>query len=239
MTLAAQHLCKSFGEQCVLRDVSLTVDSGGFLAILGRSGCGKTTLLRLLGGFLPPDSGRVLLDGKPVTAPGKDLLTVFQGFDQLFPWQTLLQNLIFALTKTRPALSKKEARELASQCLGEMDLISAQDKYPHQLSGGMKQRGVLARAMALAPKVLLMDEPFSSLDVSLRENAHESLLTLRRLTGAAVIFVTHDIGEALHLAPEIALMKPESHGIFEIIKNTGTGLGEELARELRDSRGMP
>ncbi len=239
MTLAAQGLCKSFGEQCVLRDVSLTVESGGFLAILGRSGCGKTTLLRLLGGFLPPDSGRVLLDGKPVTAPGKDLLMVFQGFDQLFPWQTLLQNLVFALAKTRPELSKKEARELASRCLGEMGLKSAQDKYPHQLSGGMKQRGVLARAMALAPKVLLMDEPFSSLDVSLRESAHESLLTLRRLTGAAVVFVTHDIGEALHLAPEIALMKPESFGIFKIVKNTGPGLGEELARELKDSRGMP
>jgi len=234
MILTADRLCKSFGDQCVIKNVSFCVDSGEFLAIVGRSGCGKTTLLRLLAGFLTPDSGAVLLDGRRAETPDKDRLMVFQSFDQLFPWMTLHKNICYALKKTRPEISKKDVRDIASRCLYEMDLQDAWDKYPYQLSGGMKQRGAMARAMAVSPKVLLMDEPFSSLDVYLRDMARKSLLILTRATGAAVVFVTHDLSEAAVLAPRIALMKPQSHGIFAMVENTGPGMTEELNRQLMD-----
>lgn len=239
MKLTADCLCKSFGDQCVLKDVCFSVSSGEFLAIVGRSGCGKTTLLRLLAGFVMPDSGAVLLDGRRTESPGKDRLMVFQGFDQLFPWLSLQNNICYALKKTRPGISKKEARDTASRCLDEMGLLVDADKYPHQLSGGMKQRGAMARAMAIAPKVLLMDEPFSSLDVYSREMARKSLLTLKQATGAAVVFVTHDLSEAVALAPRIALMKPQSHGIFAMSENIGPGMTEELSRQLMDSPCTP
>lgn len=234
MTLSCEGVTKSFGAQKVLEDVRLDVDGGDFLAILGRSGCGKTTLLRLLGGFLSPDAGEILLDGRRVTGPGKDAWMVFQDFRQLFPWITLSGNILFALKKARPELNKGEARARALFCLGEMGLKDAAGKYPRQLSGGMAQRGAFARAMAVSPKVLLLDEPFSSLDVHSRKNAQNALLKLRDLTGAAVIFVTHDIGEAVALAPRVALMTPERRGIREMIENQTPEAAAARARFLMD-----
>ena len=184
MKLEAIRLSKAFDGQPVLRDVSFSVQSGQTLTLVGRSGCGKTTLLRMLAGFLPPDSGSVMLDGNPSAVPDKDKLMVFQSFDQLFPWFTLRGNIQYALKKTRPVLAADEARELAMQCLSDMGLKGAEEKYPYQLSGGMKQRGAMARAMALSPKALLLDEPFSSLDIQSREGAHASLQTLKQATGA-------------------------------------------------------
>lgn len=239
MTLSCRGLSKSFGEQRVLENVSLSVDGGDFLAVLGRSGCGKTTLLRLLGGFLKPDSGDILLDGTPVTAPGINAWMVFQDFKQLFPWLTLSRNILFALKRARPEMGKKEARALAQRCLEEMDLRDAADKYPRALSGGMAQRGAFARAMALAPKVLLLDEPFSSLDVHSRENARNALLKLRDLTGAAVVFVTHDIGEAAALARRVAVMTPESRGIRAMIENTSPAAAAARSRQIMDSPDTP
>lgn len=232
MMLACRGLNKAFDGQCVLEDVNLAVDRGDFLAVLGRSGCGKTTLLRMLGGFLTPDSGEIWLNGRRVIKPDKDRWMVFQGFRQLFPWLTLRQNILYSLKKARPTLSKGEARELALQSLVEMDLLDAAEKYPHQLSGGMAQRGAFARAMALAPKVLLLDEPFSSLDVYSRENARNALLKLKKVTGAAVVFVTHDIGEAVAIAPRIAVMSPECRGIGEWIDNANTDGATARARRL-------
>ncbi|MDD3214223.1 MAG: ATP-binding cassette domain-containing protein [Eubacteriales bacterium] len=231
MKLTADRLCKTFGSQSVLKDVSFSVESGETLAIVGRSGCGKTTLLRMLAGFLPPDGGVVWMDGRRADTPDKDRLMVFQSFDQLFPWFTLRKNIQYALKKTRPELSKTEARETALRCLAEMGLAGAEDKYPYQLSGGMKQRGALARAMALSPRALLMDEPFSSLDVYSRESARASLKTLKKATGAAVVLVTHDLEEAAALATHIALMKAEAGGIFALMDNTGPDVTERL-REL-------
>lgn len=234
MKLSADRLCKSFGGQTVLKDVSFSVQSGETLAFVGRSGCGKTTLLRILAGFLPPDSGGVTLDGKLSDAPGKDKLMVFQSFDQLFPWFTLRGNIQYALKKTRPGLVKREARDLAMECLADMGLSGAEEKYPYQLSGGMKQRGALARAMALSPKALLLDEPFSSLDIQSRESAHESLRTLKAATGAAVVLVTHDLQEAAALATRIALIKAEAHGIVAEMDNGSPDVAAALRELLRD-----
>lgn len=232
MTLACKNLSKSFDGRAVLENVNLSVAEGEFLAVLGRSGCGKTTLLRLLGCFLPPDSGEVFLDGRRVTGPGKDVWMVFQDFRQLFPWMTLERNIVFAIKRAQPELSKGEARALAQKALGQMGLSDAGDRYPRALSGGMAQRGAFARALALSPKVLLLDEPFSSLDVSSRENARAALLKLRDLTGAAAVFVTHDIAEAAALAPRIALMTPECRGIQEMIENNGPDVVPLLSKRL-------
>lgn len=234
MILKADRLCKAFGGQTVLRDVSFSVRSGETLAFAGRSGCGKTTLLRMLAGFLPPDSGSVTLDGEPSTRPGKDKLMVFQSFDQLFPWLTLRGNIQYALKKTRPRFSKPEARGLALDCLAEMGLKGAEEKYPYQLSGGMKQRGALARAMALSPKALLLDEPFSSLDIHSRESAHASLQTLKKATGAAVVLVTHDLQEAAALATRIAVLRAEAQGIVAEVDNGAPDVVRRLRGLLTD-----
>ncbi|HPJ01785.1 MAG TPA: ATP-binding cassette domain-containing protein [Candidatus Limiplasma sp.] len=234
MILAAEHLYQSFDGQPVLKDLSFTVESGETLVIAGRSGCGKTTLLRILAGFLPPDQGRITLDGEPSPRPDQDKLMVFQSFDQLFPWFTLRGNIQYALKKARPALKKHETRELAIGCLHEMGLQDAQEKYPYQLSGGMKQRGALARAMALSPKVLLLDEPFSSLDVHSRENAHQSLQTLKEATGAAVVLVTHDLQDAAALATRIAVLQAETHGIVAEMDNDSPDVTLRLRELLTD-----
>ena len=234
MKLIADRLCKTFDGQPVLTDVSFSVESGETLAIVGRSGCGKTTLLRMLAGFLPPDGGAVWLDGRKADAPDKNRLMVFQSFDQLFPWFTLRQNLQYALKKMRPELSKSDGRELAARCLAEMGLGEAGDKFPYQLSGGMKQRGALARAMAVSPKALLLDEPFSSLDVYSRESARASLETLKAATGAALVLVTHDLDEAADTATHIALMKADKRGVFALMDNTGPDVTKRLRHMLRD-----
>ncbi len=239
MILSCRGLSKSFGTQSVLENVNLSVKDGDFLAVLGRSGCGKTTLLQLLGGFVKPDAGEVLLDARPLTAPGKDAWMVFQDFRQLFPWLTLSRNILYALKKARPGLDPKEARALALRCLDEMGLRDAADKYPRQLSGGMAQRGAFARAMAIAPKVLLLDEPFSSLDVYSRKHARDALVKLRDATGAAVVFVTHDVSEAVALAPRIALMTQKSRGIRAMIENEGGHTAATLADLLMESHDIP
>ncbi len=236
MRLSADGLCKAYGNQPVLQGVSFSVCSGETLAIVGRSGCGKTTLLLLLAGLITPDGGAVLLDGQPAGSPGKERLMVFQSFDQLFPWRTLRGNLRFALRQTRPQLGAKEARRLADQCLSEMGLSDAADQYPYQLSGGMKQRGALARAMAISPAVLLLDEPFTGLDAVSRANAYRAFATLTAATGAAVVIVTHDLDEAAALADRVALLSPQTHGISALLENRG-GMADALRSLLADSPG--
>lgn len=239
MELSVEHLYKQFDGTPPLRvidDLSLTVGAGEFVAVLGQSGCGKSTLLRVLGGFEPAQGGTVALGGQEITAPCKDILMIFQDFNQLFPWKTLLQNVIYAIKKTSRPFDKGAAEALARHCVAEMGLAGFENSYPHQLSGGMKQRGALARALALRPRVLLMDEPFSSLDYLTRRNAQESLLELWRKGGMSVVFVTHDIDEALCLAQRIGVYDKRTRRIAHIFETGGAepdlkGRLEHLLRE--------
>ena len=239
MTLKLSQINKSFpsesGSRRVLDRLDLCVENGEFVAVLGQSGCGKSTLLRIAGGFEPPDSGSVLLGNAPVVSPSQKMIMLFQDFNQLFPWMTLQQNLLFALRKTAPGMGKEQALQLVHSCLEQTGLGGSADCYPYQLSGGMKQRGALARALALSPEVLLMDEPFSSLDYLTRRNAQDTLKKLWSRGGLTVLFITHDIGEALLLAQKIAVFDLRSRRIGYIFPNDGTVLDlktrlEELLR---------
>lgn len=203
--------------QEVLRECSLQVESGEFVAVLGRSGGGKSTLLRIVGGFLQPTAGRVLLDGAPVTAPGPERTMVFQNFDQLLPWYTLQGNLQWALRKTGVEKNRHKAAALAREMLAKTGLSGLEDRWPHSLSGGQKQRGALARALALRPRVLLMDEPFSSLDYLTRGEAQATLERLCAEYHPTVLFVTHDIGEAVRLADRIALLDEAAHQFSQVL----------------------
>jgi len=179
------------GKIKVLDNLSLEVPSGHFVSVIGPSGCGKTTLLKLIGGF---DS-----DAKP----SKEIFMIFQDSNQLFPWRTLGSNLSYAIMKTNKGVGKDKAAEKAKVALEEVGLLDFYDYYPHQLSGGMKQRGALARALAVESKVLLMDEPFSSLDKENKEIAYELLLKIWREKKLTIIFVTHDLEEAKRLSGQI------------------------------------
>lgn len=226
MALQLEQISKSFptesGSRQVLDRLDFCVEDGEFIAVLGQSGCGKSTLLRIAGGFEPPDSGSVLLGNTPVVSPSQRMIMLFQDFNQLFPWMSLQQNLLFAIRKTVPGMGKEQALQLARSCLEQTGLGDSAGCYPYQLSGGMKQRGALARALALSPEVLLMDEPFSSLDYLTRRNAQDTLKKLWGRGGLAVLFITHDIGEALLLAQRIAVFDLPSRRIGQIFLNDGT-----------------
>lgn len=173
--------------------------------ILGPSGCGKSTLLKAVGGYLRPVEGRILLNGATVTAPGPDRVFVFQEFDQLLPWKTVLENITFALTASGK-LPGRAARERALHFIDKVKLTEFRDRYPHVLSGGMKQRAALARALAMEPEILLMDEPFAALDALTRSQMQEELLELWEETHTTILFVTHSIPEALRVGNRILLL---------------------------------
>lgn len=239
MMLKVENLCKQYGNKetayPVLSQVNLSVEEGDFLVILGQSGCGKTTFLRILGGFLSPDSGAVFLDGKPVEKPSCDRIMVFQSFDQLFPWFTLEKNILYALKKARGIKDREAGRKQARQYLEMTGLLQFKDQYPHTLSGGMKQRAALARALALKPRLLLMDEPFSSLDYLTRKQARESLKNLTQANHSTVVLVTHDIEEAMELGTKIAVLDHKTHKISHWYDSPGdhVHLREELEEALR------
>jgi len=186
----------------VLDDVSFTVRAGEFFVIVGPSGCGKTTFLRIVQGLEAPSSGSILLSGKPLAGPGPDRGFVFQN-DSLFPWRTVLRNVTFGneLQGTRRAVAEKSARGIISL----VGLAGFEDHYPHELSGGMRQRVNLARAINIEPDILLMDEPFASLDALTREAMQQELLRIVAETGKTVLFITHQIDEAVLLADRIAV----------------------------------
>ena len=188
-------------------EVSFDVQQGDRFVLLGASGCGKSSLLKAVAGFLPPRSGDILLQGQPVTEPGPDRVVVFQEFDQLPPWKRVLDNVAFGLIASRQC-GKDEARERAAQALATVGLSRAADAYPHQLSGGMKQRVAIARALAMRPRVLLMDEPFAALDALTRRGLQEELLRLWQELRFTLLFVTHSIEEALLVGNRILLLSP-------------------------------
>ena len=217
----------------VLEELSLSIPTGEFFVLLGESGCGKTTLLRSLGGFLKPDSGTIKIDEQIVTAPSKERMMVFQGFDQLFPWFTLEENIVYALKKC--GISKKEAISTAKEYLSMTGLSGFEHQYPAALSGGMKQRGALARALALKPSILLMDEPFSSLDYLTRQNIQKLVKELTKKIGCTVFLVTHDIEEALILGDRIGILDKKTKKISSFYTLTDTNkedLRSTLIKEL-------
>ena len=187
--------------------VSFDVHEADRFVLLGPSGCGKSTLLKSIGGFIAPVEGEIRLDGHVVTAPGADRIVVFQEFDQLPPWKSVLQNVMFPLLASR-TLGKKEAAERALHYLDKVGLAKFADVHPHQLSGGMKQRVAIARALAMQPRVLLMDEPFAALDALTRRKMQEELLQLWDEVRFTLIFVTHSIEEALIVGNRIAMLSP-------------------------------
>ncbi|OZM77067.1 ABC transporter ATP-binding protein [Pseudonocardia sp. MH-G8] len=192
-------------EVHVLDRVSLRVEPGEIIALTGLSGCGKTTLLRILLGLERPDSGRVVVNGTEVEGCGADRSMVFQNA-QLFPWRTALENVEFGLEAR--GVSTQERRRTALEKLELVGLAHAADRRPDQLSGGMQQRVGLARALSVDPAVLLMDEPFGALDAQTREGLQAEVLRIHRETGKTIVFVTHDLDEAVLLADRVVLMAP-------------------------------
>jgi NitT/TauT family transport system ATP-binding protein len=205
--LAATKVSFSYHGKTILSDISLSIGEGEFVALLGPSGSGKTTLLRLLAGLESPQSGRISWKTRGITGPSLERGVVFQDYS-LFPWMTLLGNVELALSKAQPESSRKWRRELAGQYLDLVGLGSDAGKHPYELSGGMRQRGAIARTLALGSPVLLMDEPFGALDPVNRAKLQDLLIEVWRDAHPrkTVVFVTHDIDEALLLADRIVVL---------------------------------
>src|SRR5262252_4430696 len=197
-----------------LDNVSLTVRPREFLALLGPSGCGKSTLLYLMGGFLPIEGGRILIEGQPVAGPGPDRGIVFQHF-ALFPWKSVRDNILYGLERQGMAKAEREAR--AQSFIDLVGLTGFEDSYPSQLSGGMKQRTALARTLAFDPSILLMDEPFGALDAQTRSLMQTELLSIWQRSRKTVLFVTHDVQEAVYLADRVAVMSARPGRIKAIV----------------------
>ncbi|MEW1740929.1 ABC transporter ATP-binding protein [Nocardia beijingensis] len=197
-----------------LQDISLELREGEFLVLVGPSGSGKSTLLDLLGGLSTPTSGEILLDGRPITGPGLDRGIVFQQY-ALLPWRTARANIEFGLEAK--GLRRKERRALAEHYLELVGLSGFGDRYPHELSGGMKQRVAIARSLAFDPEVLLMDEPFAALDAQTRESLQDELLHIWRATGKTVLFITHGIDEAVYLGQRVAVLTSRPGRIKAIV----------------------
>lgn len=217
--LTVSHLTKKYGEngRVILDDFSLEVNRGEFLCILGPSGCGKTTLLRCIAGF-EDYSGEISVDGEVVKKPGTDRMLVFQNFDQLFPWRTVSGNITYPL-KLRFGQDRAAVREKADEVLQKVGLYEYRSYYPYQLSGGMKQRAAIARALALEPKVILMDEPFASLDAMTRRSLQNELWNKFVSEDISVVFITHNIQEALILGTRILVMSAEGRTATELIND--------------------
>jgi NitT/TauT family transport system ATP-binding protein len=187
--------------------VSFSVLQGDRFVVVGPSGCGKSTLLKAIGGYLMPTEGDIRLKGERITRPGPDRIMVFQEFDQLLPWKTVIENVTFPL-KTTGTLRGKAADARAMQYLEKVKLADFAHNYPHTLSGGMKQRVAIARGMAMEPDILLMDEPFAALDALTRSRMQDELLSLWDETRFTMLFVTHSIPEAIKLGNRILLLSP-------------------------------
>ena len=199
-----------------LRDVNLDVKPGEFVVLLGPSGCGKSTLLYLIAGLEEATEGVINAFGAPITAPSSDRSLIFQE-SSLYPWLTVWENVAFGLSIRGAGV--EERREAAMQALRDVGLVAAMDKRPDELSGGMRQRVAVARALAMRPKVLLMDEPFAALDVQTRQKMQDFLLTIWRESGASVMFVTHHIDEAVALSDRVVVFTSRPGRIKTIVDN--------------------
>jgi NitT/TauT family transport system ATP-binding protein len=216
--VAVRNVYKNYGEVEALRDLSLDFPKGQLTSILGPSGCGKTTLLKIIAGLLPADSGEVLVNGKPVSGPGPDRAFVFQDF-ALMPWASTIRNVAFGLELRGVAKSEREA--IAEKYIADVGLNGFEHSYPHELSGGMRQRVGLARALSVNAQVLLMDEPFSAVDEQTRRKFQEDLLGLVQNENKTFLFVTHSIEEAVYVSNQVAILLPRPSRVSEIIRPRG------------------
>ena len=205
------------GPYVVLENINLEVAKGEFVCVIGHSGCGKSTLLNMVSGFATPSTGRVLLEGKPITKPGPDRMVVFQGY-ALLPWMTAYENVHLAIDSVKPSLPEAQKREIALEHLAMVGLSEAADKKITQISGGMKQRVAIARALSIRPEVLILDEPFGALDAITKEELQEELLSIWNTQKCTVLMITHDIDEALFLADRLVMMtNGPAAGIGEVL----------------------
>jgi NitT/TauT family transport system ATP-binding protein len=218
--LAIDHVSKWFREGVVkthaLDDVSLTVDEGEFVVLVGKSGCGKSTLLNMIAGLEKPDKGTIATEGKPVTAPGRERMMMFQE-SALFPWLNVIGNVMFGL-KLKPGLNNRERREVAQYYLKLVGLERFMKSNIHELSGGMRQRVALARALAPNPRMLLMDEPFAALDAMTREQLYGDLQEIWAKRKKTIVFVTHNVREAVCLGDRVVLFSPHPGRVREQFK---------------------
>jgi NitT/TauT family transport system ATP-binding protein len=251
--LELRDLSKSFTEKKtgrpleVLDGISIRIHPGSLSCIVGPSGCGKTTLLRLIGGLEMPTGGQVLFEGEPVSGPGPERGMIFQEY-ALFPWLTAVKNVSFGLEIE--GLARQGAREKADEYLATVGLTGSQDLYPRELSGGMKQRVAIARTLAVEPRILLMDEPFASLDAQTRNGMQEFLVGLWRRTGTTIVFVTHSVDEAVFLGGDVIGLSRRPARVIDRFENAlayprsrtdpgfvalRAGILEYLTREMADA----
>jgi len=221
--LRIAHLNARYAGQPVLQDINLQLDSHELLVVLGPSGCGKTTLLNLVAGFLPVESGSITLDNQPVTGPGAERGVVFQH-EGLLPWRNVLDNVAFGLQLA--GMSRPARDTIARQLIRQVGLEGAEKRAIWQLSGGQRQRVGIARALAIDPQLLLLDEPFGALDAFTREQMQTLLLTLWRDSVKQILLITHDIEEAIFLASELILLSP---GPGRIVERLRPGFGQRFA----------
>ena len=221
MAIEVKNINKSFESMTnedlvVLKDINLHIDDGEFVCFLGPSGCGKTTLLRLIAGLDQPTSGEIVADGEVVKKPSGDRAVIFQQYS-LFPWLTVLQNVVFGLQMTKNG-TKKEYIEAAERYLDSVGLIDFKDSYPHELSGGMKQRVAIIRSLLNHSPILLMDEPFSALDMQNRHKLQEQLIGVWKRFENTIVFITHDVDEAIFLADKIVILDRNPGRIAKIVE---------------------
>ena len=213
--LHVEHLKKDYGEVAAIGDVSFDVAAGEFVCIVGPSGCGKTTLLKCAAGLLEPTAGEVTLEGRRVDGPPDTMALVFQEYSRsLVPWMSVRQNVAVPLRRKKPA----DAAGLVERALGSVGLDDAMDRYPWQLSGGMQQRVAIARALANQPRILLMDEPFASVDAQTRADLEDLVLAVRRQYEVTIVFVTHDIDEAVYLSDRVVVLTPSPTRVQEVLE---------------------
>ncbi|MFC6486756.1 ABC transporter ATP-binding protein [Nitratireductor sp. GCM10026969] len=213
--IQVRGVSKTYGDVQALENIDLEFEAGHLTSLLGPSGCGKTTLLKIVAGLLAPTAGDVLVKGKPVEGPGPERAFVFQDF-ALMPWASVLDNAAFGLKMH--GVGKAEREERARHYINEVGLTGFEGKYPHELSGGMRQRVGLARALAVNADVLLMDEPFSAVDEQTRRKFQEDLIRLREVEKKTFLFVTHSIEEAVYVSDRIVLLSPRPGRLSQIIE---------------------
>lgn len=216
--VSVSNVSKNYGDVEALQNLSLEFPRGQLTSLLGPSGCGKTTLLKIIAGLLEPTAGEILVDGKPVDGPGADRAFVFQDF-ALLPWASVIRNVAFGLELRGVPKSEREA--IAEKYINDVGLSGFEKSFPHELSGGMRQRVGLARALSVDADVLLMDEPFSAVDEQTRRKFQEDLLSLVANENKTFIFVTHSIEEAVYVSDQIAILLPRPSRVSDIIRPTG------------------